>query len=134
MRGRRASGPYRKWPSYPKARSEQWDKVLLRMGLFASALFEAHAFAFYLRDVYTVGEWIEKGSSNRSEPRTSIDSRKGRSLITCVDPRSKRSLSIFKERSGATLGERHEGQFITDEQFVAGDLLLEVGRGSDSIN
>jgi hypothetical protein len=104
------------------------------MGLFAWALFEAKAFAVHLQDVYMVGESIEQDSGSRSEPGTSVHSRKGRLLITCVDPLSKRRLSNFKEQFGTALGEWHEGQFIDDEQFVAGDSPLEAGRGSDSIN
>ena len=32
----------------------------------------------------------------------------------------------LEEQLGAGLGQRHEAQFIDDEQFVAGDLLLEA--------
>ena len=32
----------------------------------------------------------------------------------------------FEEQLGTGLGQRHESQFIDDEQFVAGDLLLKT--------
>jgi hypothetical protein len=44
------------------------------------------------------------------------------------------SISIFTEQFGAAAGEGHEGQFIDDEQFVAGDLILDPGGGSVYLN
>jgi hypothetical protein len=32
----------------------------------------------------------------------------------------------LKQRFDSGLGQRHEAQFVDDEQFVAGDLLLEA--------
>ena len=47
-------------------------------------------------------------------------------LVTSVEAAFVALAEHLEEQFGAGLGQRHEAQFIDDEQFVAGDLLLEA--------
>ena len=73
-----------------------------------------------------VGEPIEQGASQSLRPKNFCPFLEGQvrgdqSRTTFVS-----LAEHFEEQLGTSLGERHEAQFIDDEQFVASDLLLEA--------
>jgi len=95
-------------------------------GALTSALLEAEAVAVHLQDVDMVGEAVEQSAG---EPLRAEDlgpfgegqiagDHGGATFIALTEH--------LEEQFGAGLGERHEAEFIDDEQLVAGDLLLEA--------
>ncbi len=68
-----------------------WDGDLRGGGLrflLAFALLEAIAVAIHLDNVNMMGEPVQQCAGQRSEPKTSVHSSKGRLLVTSVEARS----------------------------------------------
>ena len=90
---------------------------------FAAALLEAEAVAVHLEDMDVVGEAVEQraGEPLRAEDLCPFGEGEvagnhgGATFIALTEH--------FEEQLGAGLGERHEAEFIDDEQLVAVDLL-----------
>jgi len=95
------------------------------LGLSGAALAEAIAFAVHLENVDVVCQPVEKGAGQALgaegfgpfvEGQVAGDQR-GAALIALRDQ--------FEQELGAGLGERHEAQFVDDEQFYGSQLLLQ---------
>ena len=92
---------------------------------FAPALLKAETVAVHLQDVNVVGEAVEQGAG---EPFGAEDF--GPFLEGQVGSHHRRTALValaehLEEQLGAGLGQGHEAQLVDDEQFIAGDLLLE---------
>ena len=93
---------------------------------FAAALLQPEAVAVHLQDVDVVGEPIEQGSCEAfgSEDFGPLlegqvrGDQSGAAFIALAEH--------LEEQLGSGLGQRHEAQLIDDQQFIAGDLLLEA--------
>ena len=93
---------------------------------FSPALVETEAVAVHLQDVDVVGEAVEQraGEPFRAEDfgpfgEGQIAGDHGRAPLVAL-------AEHLEEQFGAGFRQRHEVQFVDDEQFVAGDLLLEA--------
>ena len=93
---------------------------------FAAALLESEAVAVHFEAVDVVSEAVEQGSGESFgaedlgpllEGQVGCDQCGGPFVALAED---------LEEQFGAGLGERHEAEFIDDEQLIAGDLLLEA--------
>ena len=93
---------------------------------FSPALLETEAVSVHLQDVDVVGEAVEQraGEPFRAEDfspfrEVQITGDHGRATLVAL-------AEHLEEQLGAGFRQRHEAEFIDDEQFVAGDLLLEA--------
>jgi len=95
-------------------------------GFRLAALVEPEAFAVHLENVDVVGQPVEDGAGEalgaedlgpfvEGQVRGGDD---GAALVALRDD--------LEEERGACLGERHEAQFVDDEQVLAGEGLLKA--------
>ncbi len=95
---------------------------------FAAALFEAEAVAVHLEDVDVVGEAVEQcaGEALRTKDlgplgEGQVAGEHGRAALVAL-------AEHLEEQLGSGLRQRHEAEFVDDEQLIAGNLLLESAR------
>ena len=93
---------------------------------FAPALLEAEAVAVHLQDVDVVGEPVEQRAG---EPFRAQDFGPFGEGQVAGDHRRATLVALaehLEEQFGAGFRQRHEAQFVDDEQLIAGDLFLEA--------
>ena len=101
------------------------DQLAEVAGPFAAALFEAVAVAVHLQDVDMMGEPVEQsaGQAFGAEDlgpllkRQIAGDQRGAAFVALAED--------LEQQLGAGFRQRHEAQFIDDEQLVGGQLLLE---------
>jgi hypothetical protein len=93
---------------------------------FSPALLETEAIAVHLQDMDVVGEAVEQRAGEPFRAKDfgpfregQIAGDHGRATLVAL-------AEHLEEEFGAGFRQRHEAQFVDDEQFIAGDLLLEA--------
>jgi hypothetical protein len=112
-------------PSIPR-RVRWWGLSFCGWSSCAAALLETVAVAVHSQDANVMGEPVQQcaGEAFRAVDfgpllEGQVRGDEGRSALIAL-------AELLEEQLGAGLGQRHEAQFIDDEQLIADDLLLEA--------
>jgi hypothetical protein len=86
----------------------------------------------HFQDMNMMGEPISRAPVSRSEPSTSVRSGKGRLLVTRCGSPFVTLAEDFEQHFGARPGQRHEPEFIHDQQFLPRQVLLTAQQPRDT--